>query len=197
MQQSQERDDYILESLRQAAPMIQNLAIRYTDDYDELYQVAAEATLKWHNKAQQATNPRAYLHRAIRSTILTYVGATNGGKQTLANHYRIMSLDAPQYTDSNQSFYDLLDTTLPPIEGEPPNYERLYAILDALPEIYRKVICMRFGLCGYGVHRPCEIAQILGISQKTEAYRFQHAKAMLRQYTELLDLVQSHTPERN
>lgn len=47
---------------------------------------------------------------------------------------------------------------------------------------------MRFGLCGYGAHRPCEIARALGISPKMAQSRMRYALARLREHTELLDL---------
>ncbi len=51
---------------------------------------------------------------------------------------------------------------------------------------------MRFSLCGYGAHRPCEIARVLGIPPKTAQSRIRNALARLREHTELLELVESH-----
>ena len=185
----QERNDYILESLRQAEFLMRDIARRYASDYDDLYQVAAEIVLKYYDRAQQMTNPRAYLHRAIRNAIFQYVGIAGTHKQTLADHYRIRSLDAPLRSDSTRSLYSLIGHTVPHVEGDARDYSCLYAILDALPSTSREVLCMRFGLCGYGVHRNCDIARLLGISQEAAKTRFQYAKTMLRQHIELLNLV--------
>lgn len=188
--QSSERDNTIIESVERAAPLVQHLAIRYTDDYDELYQVAAEAALKAYGGAQRASNPAAYIHRAIHNALLTYVGVASSRAQRLSDHYLIESLDAPLTSDSLLSLQDVVMIT-PPQKGDDHDYSRLYALVGALPEIYREVICMRFGLCGYGVHRNCEVARHLGVPRQTATTRLYRGLAMLQQYTELLDLVNS------
>ncbi len=186
------RDAYILESLRRADPMIRGIARRSVSDYDDLYQVAAEVTLKHYERAQQAMNPRAYLHRAIRNAILTYAGiAPRTSYELLAHRYQIVSFDAPLARDSDFSLYDLTDEAMSPQISKIRDFSHLYATLSVLPPTYREVICMRFGLCGYSVYRPCEIARLLGIHQDTERYRFHRALAVLQQHIELLDLVES------
>jgi RNA polymerase sigma factor (sigma-70 family) len=186
------RDEAILECLQHAAPMMRNIAYRYKEDYDDLYQMAAEVVCQYYRRAQQTENPAGYLQRAIRNTLLRYVGVIDpkaGRKQTLADHYQILSLDALISTDSNQSRYDITADTASPTEGKTRPFSRLYDALSALPAIYRQAVSMRYGFCGYGVHRPCEIARILGIAEDTERSRFRSAKALLRKRTELLDLV--------
>ena len=58
--------DYILESLRQAAPMLRNLAIRYELDYDDLYQDAFLVALDCYEQAMTARNPRGFIQARLR-----------------------------------------------------------------------------------------------------------------------------------
>jgi RNA polymerase sigma factor (sigma-70 family) len=171
--------------------MLWNMARQSGYEFDELYQVAAVGALRYYDRAQASANPRAYLHRAIRSTILDHIGAARSHKQTLADHYQIESLDARLTHDGDLSLYDLVgDAT--PVSSRDRDFSRLYTIINALPEIYRTALCMRFGLCGYGAHRPCEMARILGISQGVAKNRIYRAQAMLQEYAELRDLVERH-----
>jgi len=80
---------------------------------------------------------------------------------------------------------DLLPTASP--TGE--RFGLLYEILDTLPAHLREVVCMRYGLCGHGEHRPYEIAGVLKISQDVVNGRLRIALRQLRQHTELLSLV--------
>jgi len=57
----QERNDYILESLRQAEFLMRDIARRYASDYDDLYQVAAEIALKYYERAQKNDKPACLL----------------------------------------------------------------------------------------------------------------------------------------
>lgn len=183
--QKPERDTSILESLRRAVPMIRIIASRYRQDYDDLYQVAAESALEYYDRAQQTENPGAYLHRTMRNAIFRYVGITPpkaGRAQRLSDHYQIVSLE-PRH--------NLVGDTVSSASGSVRDFSRLYAVLSALPVIHAQVIYMRFGFCGYGVHRPHEIARLLGISQQSERDRFHCAKAKLQKHPELLDLVGS------
>ena len=188
-----ERDEYILESLRNAYPLLRHMAYHYKQDYDDLYQEAAEIVLKSYERAIQTTNPRAYLHRAIRNGVLRYIGATRIDKrvQTLADHYFIKSLDVSLASDDPTfSLQDILSATTD-TSLRSRDFSRLYAIISALPSIYREVLCMRFGLCDYSTHCPSDAARVLGILPDTERQRFRKAKDILRQHIELLDQVSS------
>ncbi len=191
MQSEKEHD--ILKSVQDATRMMRNIAYHYASSYDDLYQVAAEKAVRVYDRAQETPNPAAYLHRAIRNAILDYVGATriSHRKQTLADHYLIESLDAPLADDDDAfSLQDIVSADTQE-SSEECDFSRLYAVLEALPKIYREVIYMHFGLCGYGVHRDSDIAAMLGVSHAVIRTRLCYAKAMLRQYRELLDLVES------
>jgi DNA-directed RNA polymerase specialized sigma24 family protein len=187
------KHDFIMESLRQASPMLWNMARQFGYEFDELYQVAAVTAMEAYDRAQKMVNPRSYLHRALHYAVMRHVGIPNpkGGKQTLASRYQIVSLDALGSKDSDLSLYDLVEEATP-APSRDRDLSRLYTLINALPEIYRTPLCMRFGLCGYGVHQPCEIARILGIPRTRANNRICEAKAMLREYTELRDLVERH-----
>jgi RNA polymerase sigma factor (sigma-70 family) len=183
------RDNDIIESVEHAYPLLRHVAYRYDYDYEELYQVAAEAATLVYDQAQQAPDPVAYIHRAIRNQILIYTGAATKRKQTLSDHYLIGSLDAPLAHNEAFSLHNVT-ASAPYASSEERDFSRLYACIEALPAIYREVICMRFGLCGYGASRPCEIARLLGISQKVVDSRLRYAKKMLQQYSELIEIVE-------
>ncbi len=189
------RDDEILGSVEHAAQMMRNIAHQYASDYDDLYQVAAETALKVYDRAQQARDPVGYIHRSIRNAILNYIGATSPDHRvrTFADFYRVSSLDASLTHDPGFSLYDVVAVSSPD-EEEDRDFSCLYTVLDSLPDAYREVVFMRFGLCGYAPQSFSEIARTLGIPYNTVKTHFRRVLAMLREYTELLDLVERHKP---
>lgn len=189
--QTQEKDNTIIERVQQASRLLRQVAYSCRQEYDELYQVAAEAALVAYDQAQRSGYPDAYLYTSIRNAIMRYVGATDphaGRKYTLADHYQITSLDAPLCHDDPT--FSLQDVIAEPAQEshDDRDFSHLYAALSSLPDLYRKVVCMRLGLFGYGVMRSCEIAPLLGISQQNERDCFRSARLMLREYLELLSL---------
>ncbi len=179
------KDNTIIGSVEHAAPMLRNIAHHYRQDYDDLYQVAAETALKVYDQAQEARNPVGYIQRTIRNAVLDYAGATSPDHRirTFADYYHVESLDAPLTRESDLSLYDMVAIDSSGDE-ENRDFSCLYAVLDSLPDIYREVVCMRFGLCGYAPHRHSEIARILGIPGSTVRNRFHDALRMLRNYAE-------------
>ncbi len=78
--------DYILESLRQAVPMLRNLAIRYHLDFDDLYQDAFLVALDCYERAMAYSNPRAFIQARLRWHALKVVRARSS--------HSALSLDA-------------------------------------------------------------------------------------------------------
>lgn len=133
---------------------------------------------------------RAYLVCAARHEIISEYRdgyADPLRRPVQANQSRIASLDAP-FGDSDLSLYDVLAFVDPVLSGE-SNFAPLYDAIALLPEIYRVAVCMRFGLCGYGVHRNCEIASLLWISQSAVYSRIQRGLELLRGRKELRAMV--------
>ena len=190
LQDGQIRDTMIIESLQQASPMLRNMAYRYHSDYDDLYQVAAEALLHAYTSAQRARDPRAYLHRTIHYAILRHVGVASHRRQSLADHYAMVSLDAPLADYPTFSLQDVISEPAP-AASEDRDYAYLYACMGLLPDAYREAICMHFGLSGYGVERPRDIAGVLGVSRSAVYGRLYRALATLRKHSELIGLVRS------
>jgi hypothetical protein len=96
-----DRDEFILESVRQALPMLNNIAYRCHVPLEDLYQEAAlVATLRF-EQACTADRPRAYLQSAIRLAALTYVSHTYHDDAAL-------SLDAPLNEEHKCSLGELL-----------------------------------------------------------------------------------------
>jgi len=160
------RDAFVMESLRQAEPMIQNFAIHYRTDFDDLYMLAAEVALTRYEKALLAEKPQAYLQRAIRGEILHGLGLTNPRKrkQTLSDHYQMVSLNKPFRIDSEQTLEDTI-AKIDHISREYP--EEVYTAIESLPEKYGIPLCMRYGLCGHAPHVYSQIARIMGYSEST------------------------------
>src|SRR5579859_4800957 len=71
-----DRDAFLLESLRQAAPMLQNLACRYRVDFEDLYQDAAVVALERAEQAQR--RGRAWLHATLRGEALNTITRKRG-----------------------------------------------------------------------------------------------------------------------
>ena len=151
--------------------------------------VAARLNLPSNGKV---VNERAYLARAARFAIMEQYRRGRGdpmARPAKISPSPLVSLDAPLSSASDLSRYDVLAFVDPVLPSRGRSFAPLYDALDTLPEIYRQAICMRFGLCGYGAHRNCEIASLLQISQSAVSSRIQCGLAMLREHTELLDLV--------
>ncbi|HLZ61566.1 MAG TPA: sigma factor [Ktedonosporobacter sp.] len=69
-------DLFLLESLRQAAPMLQHLACWYRVDFEDLYQDAAVVALE---RAEQArVRGRAWLHATLRGEALNTITRKRG-----------------------------------------------------------------------------------------------------------------------
>ncbi len=143
------RNAYILESLRQASPMLRNFAKRYDRDYDELWQIAALAALEQYEKAQRVENPRAYLHRVIRNAIL----------KTLPMSIQFLSLDAPVAQGSEMTYADYLVSPDPvPCDTarEQQQMTALYQALNRLPLEDQVYLCRVHGIIAYTPTLPTE-----------------------------------------
>jgi RNA polymerase sigma factor (sigma-70 family) len=168
-----ERNAFVMGSLHQSEPMLRNFAFRYHADFDELYQAAAEEALGAYKRAISAENPQAYLHKVIRYACLNYLNltSTKSRKQTLSDHYQIMSLNKPLCIDSEFTLEDVI-VQVNQISEEYP--EEVYAAVESLPDKYRLSLCMRYGLCEHPPHSFSEMARSLGIpigTAKTWVYR--------------------------
>lgn len=170
----EERNKYILESLRQATPMLRNMARHYDLDFDELYQTAAEIALRWYDYAIGSPNPRAYLHKAIRRSCLNMTGVTNPHrKHKLSDFYQIVSLDIPLF--NGKSILRDLIPELPQVMVDTRGFTSVYAAIDTLPTIYHEVIVLRFGLFGYAPHSMKEIAERTGRPFQTAQSQYYRA----------------------
>ncbi len=183
----QTKDQIIIESVQRAYPLLRHIASHNRQDYDDLCQIAAEAALFAYAKARAASNMAGYLHRTIRHAALSHIeGVYLGGRaQRLSDHYQIVSLDAPLAHDPRLPLGDTISTETF-TAGESRDFSCLYAVLSTLPEIHAQAICMRFGLCGYGTHRLCDMARVLGVSEATVRGRLYRGLVALRKHTELL-----------
>ncbi len=134
-----------MESLQEAASMLQNIAYHCNQDYEDLYQVAAETAVEAYDRAQATDRPRAYLHRAIRLSVLKYAGATKPTHRVkrLSDYYQTVSLDAPRTSSGDLSLYDLVSEAAP--AGETRDFSRLHTLYvqvrtcPACPSIYAAV----------------------------------------------------------
>jgi RNA polymerase sigma factor (sigma-70 family) len=180
-----ERNEFALESLRVAEPMLWNFARKYDTDFDELYQAAAEEVLGAYARAIRADAPRAYMHKVIRYACLGYLGLkpVKSRKQTLSDHYQIVSLNKPLSADSEVTLEDMI-TEIDQISNECP--EEVYAAIKSLPEKYFVVICMKFGLFEYPPHSEREIARSLRVPPSTVHDHIWKAVDLLRERISLL-----------
>jgi RNA polymerase sigma factor (sigma-70 family) len=137
---------------------------------------------------------RSYLVRAAANRIINLYQAGDGD---ILGRSRLASKGIADYSDplsldmtlaSGSSWYDIL-AFVDPVLPRDRNFAPLYDAIASLPGIYRQAICMRFGLCGYGMHRNCEIASVLQISCSAVGHRVTRGLAMLREHTELLSLI--------
>jgi DNA-directed RNA polymerase specialized sigma24 family protein len=175
-----ERNAFILESLEQARPMLRNLASRYRADFDDLYTLAAEVALVRYEKAIATEKPRGYLQKAIRMECLEALGLTNpkGRKQTLSDHYQIVSLNEPLHIDSEQTLEDVV-AAIDHIAKEYP--QEVYQAIEGLPEKYFVPLCMRYGLLGHPSHTWEDLSQRSGIPMRTVRDRVCKAVELLRE----------------
>jgi DNA-directed RNA polymerase specialized sigma24 family protein len=175
-----ERDTFVMESLRQAEGMIRNIAIRHGADYEDLYQVAAEHALKYCEHAMCAVNPRAYLQKAIQTACLRYLNLTsvNTRKRQLSDYYRIVSLDKPLRVDSEATLESVV-AAIDHISREYP--QEVYDAVQSLPEKCYVPLCMRYGLFGYPPHTWREMSLSLRIAESTLHDRVCRAVELLRE----------------
>jgi DNA-directed RNA polymerase specialized sigma24 family protein len=139
IQRNEARDEFILESLRQAMPMLLNIAIRANVDAEDLRQVAAIEVLISYDRACRTGHPRPYLQRVIRNTAYDYV-------REYAVSSEMISLDAPV---SEEDVTPLSEKLPAPAEYPVDHTEHdckctaLYAALRRLPleeQIYMREV---------------------------------------------------------
>jgi len=135
---------------------------------------------------------RAYLLVAARRAIIRQY--RDGAADLLKRPSKMCFSPVLSLDGETTSLYD--EVAAPNLFSTPSSEDRdfslLYEVLDSLPDHYREVVCMRFGLCGYGVHRPCEMARLLEVSRGAIRGRLRRALSELRKHTELLTLVGGH-----
>jgi hypothetical protein len=97
--------DIVETALREAAAMLHNLATRYDQDFEELYQEAAIILLERLQKMPQGIqNIRAYLHSAIRLNSLDHISS----HYRMRDAVRTTSLDEPLTEDNDGTLADML-----------------------------------------------------------------------------------------
>ena len=122
-------------ALQEAAGMLHNLAIKYDQDFEELYQEAAIILLeRLQNMPQGVKNIKAYLHSSIRLRSLNRIKV----HYQMQKSVRTTSLDEPFTEDNDTTLADLL--AAPPDladQGDTTEADRkvaaLYAALRRLP----------------------------------------------------------------
>ena len=140
---------------------VHRLAIRMTAD-EELAQDATQDTFvrvfRGLHRFRRDAALRTWIHQIAVSAILT---AIRGRKRWNARRAEIEEADHVEQQ---------------PRDSEPDLRERLYAAIDALPDIFRSV----FVLHAIEGHNHSEIAGLLRIPEGTSKYRLSEARARLR-----------------
>jgi hypothetical protein len=140
------RNEDILEVLNMAKAKLARLAYQFEMEYDELYQMAAEAALLNYEKAQKTGCPRAFLYGVVRN-VLWYKPYEEG----------TVSLDAPVNTESTACLADLLPA--PPLyqvdpKGRMRKTRALYSSLRKLPLEVQEYLVRVHDLNAYQPQRP-------------------------------------------
>lgn len=150
--------EYILESLRQASPMLQNMSTRYNLEFDDLYQ---ESYLVAHKimSDPRKLHTRPYLQSAIKLHVYDMLRHRPSAAA---------SLDAPLSDGEDLALIDLLVEPAKPQQTR-RDYYRKRALLKALrqlPEHYQRAITL---LCGIDA---LKIAPHKSIARRTsQSYR--------------------------
>jgi DNA-directed RNA polymerase specialized sigma24 family protein len=142
------RNEVVLTVLSQAAPMLRSLAFQFSLEYDELYQMAAEAALLNYEKAQASDNPHAYLYGVVRN-VFWY---RHRAEPTL-------SLDIPLDEDGCATYADLLPAPSHALvawedKQQESKTRALYASLRRLPLEVQHYIARVHNLDAYQPARP-------------------------------------------
>ncbi len=119
--------EYIVESLRQATGMMRNLALRYNQDFEDLYQEGYLSVLEViRSLPAYVKKPRAYIQRSLFHDLLGWLHAKPKEE---------VSLDAPLDSEEAVSLLDIL-AEKPAVEYHPePSDERAHALYAALKRL--------------------------------------------------------------
>lgn len=142
------RNETVLSVLGSATSLLKRLAFQFGLEYDEIYQMAAEAALLNYEKAQASQNVSAYLYGVIRN-VLWYK----------PNVEPTLSLDMPQGRESGATYADMLPapTGTPLDPGRVDKKTRaLYASLRQLPLEAQRYLARVHDLSAYQPKRPRE-----------------------------------------
>lgn len=135
--------DYILESLRQATPMLRNLAIHYHLDFDDLYQDSYLIAHRIVSERGAHESLRPFIHKWIRGEALRH--ATDLGL------HPTRSLDMPLSTETEETFLDRLAAHVPTTVDEEREDRRASALYAALRRL--RLSQQREIRAFYGLHR--------------------------------------------
>ena len=133
---------------------------------EDLVSIGAIGLIKAINtfKAEKKIKLATYASRCIENEILMYLRKNNGKKNEI-------SIDEPLNTDWDGNellLSDVLGTEHDVISKnieEETDKQLLYSAISHLGERERKIMEMRFGLCGQKERTQKEVADMLGISQ--------------------------------
>jgi hypothetical protein len=139
--------DYILESLRQAVPMLRNLASRYNFDFDDLYQESYLIAARIVSERGALETLRPFIHHWIRGEVL------HRAKEMGLHPTR--SLDMPLHSETEERLLDRLAAPVPLPTDEEREDRRatvLYAALRRLRLSQQREIRTFYGLQRFYPH---------------------------------------------
>jgi DNA-directed RNA polymerase specialized sigma24 family protein len=141
-----QRNEDVLEVLTWAVPLLRRLAFQFHLEYDELYQMAAEAALLNYEKALKTDAPRAFLYGVVRHVLWCK-----------SDDFPVLSLDVPLFGDTDGCLADVVPAPVASEtdEGEQARKEQaLYASLRKLPLEVQTYLCRVYGLNAYQPELP-------------------------------------------
>lgn len=154
-------------------PYLERLAqslTRNRDDADDLVQETLARAIRFHHRFTPGTNLRAWLTRILKNSFINT-------RRVAARERR--ALDPVPIDDAAEEMYGLaLRSTAPSPEEEVIQgmlADRVEALLDEMPEPYRKTLLLHLGDRTYQ-----EISRELGVPMGTVMSRLHRARNLLR-----------------